>query len=73
MEFMTISADSQAEFDEKVRAAIAEGWRPQGGVALGYAIEHEQVVSANRTEWKTFFHEKWAIALVRNTLSKGPL
>ena len=34
MEYAIIESDSTAGLEEKVRALIEEGWRPQGGISI---------------------------------------
>ncbi len=42
MEYIVVVGESCADLAEAVRENVSEGWRPQGGIAVGYRDEWEQ-------------------------------
>lgn len=75
IKYMILVDESCVLLMEAVREHLPEGWRPQGGIAVGYRDEWEQKPPAktNPRSWalpKTIRRMYWAQAMIREGETK---
>ena len=51
MQYRIVNADSQSDLESLVRALIAEGWKPQGGVSAAALFDSEPTYYVSHWEY----------------------